>query len=90
MTIDASTAHTVEAVYVASQTRAGGRRVGKEGFCSSLVGNICPAPILRPLARSNACGDTCQHWQTAAQGGLTEQFTDSKGLVPITCQHTHI
>jgi hypothetical protein len=47
------------------------RRVRTEkGFCTSVVGNVCSVPILRPLAHSNACGDTCQQWLTPAQAGL--------------------
>jgi hypothetical protein len=34
------------------------RRVGRvEGFCTSLVGNMCSVPILRPFVHSIFCGD---------------------------------
>jgi hypothetical protein len=45
-----------------------GRRVGPEvGFVTSLIGNICPAPIVRSLAHITAYGDTRQQWLTPAQ-----------------------
>jgi hypothetical protein len=46
--------------------------VGTEGFCSSLVGNICSAQIVRPLAHSIACGGTRQQWLTLAEAGITK------------------
>jgi hypothetical protein len=50
-----------------------GKRVGPAGgFVTSLVGNICPALIVRSLAHSTAYGDTRQQWLTPAQAGLTK------------------
>jgi hypothetical protein len=57
-----------------------GRSVGPEGgFVTSLVGNICPVPIVRSLAHSTAYGDTCQQWLTPAQAGLTKKFKARRG-----------
>jgi hypothetical protein len=52
----------------------GGFRVGtEEGFCTSMVGNNCFAPICRPLADSTACDDT-----SAMANSSTRQLTVSK------------
>jgi hypothetical protein len=47
--------------WVKGLTRQGqeGRKVGPEGgFVTSLVENICPAPIVQSLAQSTVYGDT--------------------------------
>jgi hypothetical protein len=44
----------------------------------NIVGNICSALIIQPLARSTAYGDTRQQWLTPVQAGLTKKFTVSK------------
>lgn len=46
-----------------NEGRAEGMVGTEEGFCTSLVGNICSAPILRTLIHIFACGDTCQQWR---------------------------
>jgi hypothetical protein len=50
----------------------------EDSLCTSLLVNLCSPPVLRPLARSTACGDTHQQWLTPAQACLTKQFTLSK------------
>jgi hypothetical protein len=50
-------------------------------FCTSLVGNICSALIIRPLANSIMYGDTHHQWLTPAQAGLRKQFTVRRGIL---------